>query len=163
MMFKYKDDKELDGVVFIDFQMVGYVSPALDLVYFMAASTTGDLRRKYLPHILTMYHTIFINTVERFGVSVDFSYEDLLEDLRKARLHGLNFALQSLPSILAENTEDIVDPEQWMKAMNQENEDIKDEKMKEIMDQINSTYNASDAMGERVQDLVDEWIEAGEF
>jgi len=163
MMFKYKDDKQLDGVVFIDFQIVGYVSPALDLVYFLAASTTGDLRRKYLPHILTMYHTIFINTVERFGISVDFSYEDFLEDFRKARLHGLNFALQALPSILNENKDDIIDTEDWMKAMNEEDEEVKNKKMKEIMDQMNATYNASDAMGERVQDLVDEWIEAGEF
>eukprot|EP00092_Neocalanus_flemingeri_P008482 GFUD01009139.1.p1 GENE.GFUD01009139.1~~GFUD01009139.1.p1 ORF type:complete len:452 (-),score=161.32 GFUD01009139.1:183-1538(-) len=163
MMFKYKDDKQLDGVVFIDFQIAGYVSPALDLVYFMAASTTGELRRKYLPHILTMYHTIFINTVERFGVSVDFSYEELLEDFRKAKLHGLNFALQALPGILNENPDDIIDTEEWMKVMNEEDQEIKDKKMKEIMDQVKSTYKASDAMGERVQDLVDEWIEAGEF
>eukprot|EP00092_Neocalanus_flemingeri_P030907 GFUD01033564.1.p1 GENE.GFUD01033564.1~~GFUD01033564.1.p1 ORF type:complete len:244 (-),score=81.37 GFUD01033564.1:57-692(-) len=163
MMFKYKDDKQLDGVVFIDFQIAGYVSPALDLVYFMAASTTGELRRKYLPHILTMYHTIFINTVERLGVSVDFSYEELLEDFRKAKLHGLNFALQALPSILNENKEDIIDTEEWMKVMNEENEEIKDKKMKDIIDRQNATLNANDAMGERVQDLVDEWIEAGEF
>ena len=108
MMFKYKEDAKLNDILLIDFQIVGYVSPALDLAYFLAASTTGELRRKYLPHILTMYHTIFVSTVERLGVSVDFSYEDLLDDFRKARLHGLNFAIGALPSILAENTEDIV-------------------------------------------------------
>ena len=93
---------------------------------------------------------------------MDFSYEDLLDDFRKARLHGLNFAMGALPSILAENTEDIVDTEEWMKAMNEEDEEVKNKKLKEIMDQMNATYNKSDAMGSRIKDLVDEWIDAGD-
>jgi len=163
MMFKYKEERQVNSVVFIDFQITGYVSPALDLVYFMAASTTGELRREYLPHILTLYHTIFTSTVERLGVSVDFSYEDLLDDYKKARLHGLNFALNALPSILAENTDDIIETEEWMKAMNEEDEEVKNQKMKEIMDQMTNTYSSSDAMGERMKDLVDEMMDAGQF
>ena len=128
----------------------------------MGSSTTGDLRKKYLPHILTLYHTIFINTVERLGVTVDFSYEDLLDDFRKARVHGLNFAITAIPSILAENTEDIIDTEEWIKAMNEENEEIRNQKMKEIMDQQDAHFNASDVMGSRLRDLVDECIEAGD-
>jgi len=163
MMFKYKDDTKLDDIVFIDFQIVGYVSPALDLAYFLAASTTGELRRNYLPHILTLYHTIFINSLERLGVSVDFSYEDLLDDFKKARIHGLNFAMQALPAILNENIEDIIEAEDWMKAMNEKDEEEKNRKLKEIMDQQNATLSASDAMTERVTELLDEWIEAGDF
>jgi len=162
MMFKYKDGDKLDDILFIDFQIVGYTSPALDLVYFLGSSTTGDLRKKYLPHILTLYHTIFINTVERLGVTVDFSYEDLLDDFRKARVHGLNFAITAIPSILAENTEDIIDTEEWIKAMNEENEEMRNQKMKEIMDQQDAHFNASDVMGSRLRDLVDECIEAGD-
>ena len=162
MMFKYKDGNKFDDILFIDFQIVGYTSPGLDLVYFLGSSTTGDLRKKYLPHILTLYHTIFINAVERLGVTVDFSYEDLLDDFRKARVHGLNFAITAIPSILAENTEDIIDTEEWIKAMNEENEEIRNQKMKEIMDQQDAHFNASDVMGSRIRDLVDECIEAGD-
>jgi hypothetical protein len=38
----------VDDVLFMDFDISGYVSPALDLSYFLAASTTGDLRKTYL-------------------------------------------------------------------------------------------------------------------
>ena len=55
------------------------------------------------------------------------------------------------------------DNEEWMRAMNEEDEDVKKQKMKEIMDQQSANYNDSDAMGERVKDLVNEWIEAGFF
>jgi len=163
MMFKYKDEGNVDGVVLIDFQIASYASPALDLAFFLDSSTTGELRRMHLPHILTMYHTIFIHTLESLGVSVDFSYEDLLEDFRKAKLHGLNFALTALPTILAENKEDMFDPEEWMKTLNEEDDEVKNQKLKEMIGQQNTNYNANDAMGERVKDLVDEWIEAGVF
>jgi len=158
MMFKYKDGKKLDDIIFIDFQLVGYVSPTLDLVYFLASSTTGQLREKYLPHILTLYHTTFISMVNRLGVMVDFSYEDLLEDFRKARLHGLNFALSALPAILAEKPEDILDTEEWAKALNETDEELKNQKLKKLMDQQNASFHTSDTMGQRIKDLVSEFL-----
>ena len=96
-------------------------------------------------------------------MSVDFSYEDLLEDFRKARLHGLNFALNALPAILNENADDIIDTEKWMEAMNDDDEERKSKKMRELMEQQNNTFKGNTAMEERVKDLLDEWIEAGEF
>ena len=95
-------------------------------------------------------------------MSVDFSYEDVLDDFSKARLPGLNFAVGALPSILADNKDDIVDTEEWMKARNEEDEKVKNQQLKEIMDQVNATYNKSDTMGSRIKDLVDEWSEAGD-
>jgi len=163
MMFKYRDDKKLDDIIFIDFQLSGYTSPALDLVYFLAASTTGELRAKYLSHILTLYHTIFVNTAQRFGVQVDFSYEDLLDDFSKARLHGLNFAVGALPSILAEKNEDIVDMDDWAGAMNIEDEEIRNQKMKEVMDQQNASFDGNAAVKSRIAALVEEWIDSAEM
>jgi len=163
MMFKYKDDGHVDEIILIDFQIPSYASPALDISFFLSSSTTGPLRTKYLPHILTLYHTVFADTVQRLGVSLDFSYEDLLEDFRKANLHGLSFALTALPTILAESKEDMFDPEEWMKALNEEDEEVKKKKLKEITDQQSNNYHSSDAIGERVRDLVDEWIDSGVF
>merc|ERR1712013_649580 len=163
MMFKYRKDKKLDDIIFIDFQLSGYTSPALDLVYFLAASTTGELRTKYLSHILTLYHTIFVNTVQRFGVSVDFSYEDLLEDFSKARLHGLNFAIGALPSILAEKKEDIIDMDDWAGAMNIEDEETRNQKMKEVLDHQNASFDGNAAVKSRIGGLVDEWIDSADL
>ena len=130
------DQKKLDDIIFIDFQIPGYLSPAIDLAYFLYLSTTKEVRSKYLDHILTLYHTLFENTLEKLGVSVDFSYEDLLDDFRKAKLYGLNFALSSLPSILAEKDEDILEMGEWMNTTKLENEETKAQKMKEMVSAV---------------------------
>ena len=44
----------------------------------------------------------------------------------------------------------------------EEDEQVKNQKMPEMMEQQSNKYNASDAMGDRVKDLV-EWIETGVF
>merc|ERR1712013_190706 len=161
MMFKYDDEKKLGDIIFIDFQIPGYLSPAIDLAYFLYLSTTKEVRSKYLDHILTLYHTHFENTLEKIGVSVDFSYEDLLEDFMKARLYGLNFALSSLPSILAEKNEDILEMGEWMNTTKIKDEETKSRKMKEMMEKQKSSFDANAAAKIRIADIVDECMEGG--
>ena len=48
-----------NAVLSLSVLLAGYASPATDLVYFLAASTTGELRRQHWHHILTLYHTTF--------------------------------------------------------------------------------------------------------
>jgi len=162
MMFTYKENGKVDDILYIDFQMVCYASPVLDMSYFLSASTTGDVRSRYIQHILTLYHTTFMTTLEKLGIHVDFSFEDLEEDYNKARLHGLNFALGALPSILAEKKDDIIDTEEWTQAMNIEDEDVKKKKITEIMERLSANLNASDAMTTRIRDLMEEWIDGGD-
>ena len=50
-----------------------------------------------------------------------------------------------------------------MEAMNDDDEERKSNKMRELMEQQNNTFKGNNAMEERVKDLLDEWIEAGEF
>jgi hypothetical protein len=72
-----------------------------------------------------------------------------------AKINRLSFALTALPSILVEYIEDRFDPEEWMKAVNEEDEQVKNQKMKEMREQQSNNYNANDAMGDIVKDLVD--------
>ena len=55
------------------------MSPALDLTYLLASSTTAGVRRKYLEHLLTLYHTHFLATLEKLDITVDFTFDDLGE------------------------------------------------------------------------------------
>jgi len=50
-----------------------------------------------------------------------------------------------------------------MKAINEEDAALKEQKIKEVMDQMNASYNKNDAVVQRMKDLVEEWAEAGEF
>jgi len=164
MMFRYiPESNKPSDVVFIDFQLAGYASPATDLVYFLAASTTGELRRQHWHHILTLYHTTFTIAAARLGVTPDFSYEDLENDVKKARLHGINFALNALPAILNENKDDIIDTEEWMDALNSQDPEEKEKNMAALLEKNRATVDANAGMGERMRDLLDEYIEAGDF
>merc|ERR1719186_2546560 len=140
--------------------MAAYMSPALDLVYFMAASSTRDLREQYL-HILTLYHTIFIATVERLGSTVHFTYEEFEEDFKKSCLHGLNFALSALTSVSAEKDKDIMDHKANAETISKEEEEERQENTKEVMKQIKKGFSSNDTLGERIRDLLDFCMENG--
>ena len=41
--FRYNEEMVLQKAILIDFQMVSWVSPVLDLTYLLSASTTGQV------------------------------------------------------------------------------------------------------------------------
>ena len=112
-------------------------------------------------YILSYYSTLIF--LSRLGVTPDFSYEDLENDVKKARLHGINFALNALPAILNENKDDIIDTEEWMDALNSQDPEEKEKNMAALLEKNRATVDANAGMGERMRDLLDEYIEAGDF
>ena len=86
-----------------------------------------------------------------------------VEDVKKSRIWGLYFALSALPAILAESSEDIVDPADWCEAMNESDQLEKEKKMKKMMEMSSSKVSNSQEMGHRIAELFDELIEAGHF
>ena len=165
--------------------MSSYSAPALDLVYFFASSTMGDLRRMYKEHILTLYHTTLMTSLKRLSCDVEFSYEDLgkyfkllikswftkdscvVEDVNKAWPFGIYFALVSLPLILEDKTdgEEIAKPEEWMEAMNEQDPDERKRKLDLLMEKSGNKFNASgkNDLSRRIADLLDEYMEGGSF
>jgi len=165
MMYKYKDNQSTpEEAVLIDYQMSSYSAPALDLVYFLASSTVGDLRKKYKEHILTLYHTTLMTSLDRLSCNVEFSYEDLVEDVNKAWPFGIYFALMSLPLILADKSDGEGDahPEEWMEAMNEQDPVERKRKMDLLMEKNNKKYSAGgeNSLGRRIADLLDEYLES---
>jgi len=155
MMFKYGEDLTPQSVMFIDFQLVTKVCPAIDVAYFLAPSTTGEIRREHLEHLLTLYHTTFLSTLDILQSNISYTYEQFREDYKNSLLWGFNFAVGALPNVLAEKEEDVADMEEFFSST------IDKEAFEELMKKEQEKVTKSDAILERLGDLWDEMVEAG--
>ena len=80
-----------DGLAIIDMQMSRIGSPASDLLYCLATSTSLTLRKIRFDDWIKLYHHILIANLVKFGYSEDiFTLEDLYEEIN----HLWNFALE---------------------------------------------------------------------
>ena len=85
-----------DGAaLYIDFQLSCYVSPALDINYLLASSSTGEVRREHLQDLLSLYHSVFSNTLDTIDITVDFTLEDLGSRLYKTMSDNFYFKLRT--------------------------------------------------------------------
>jgi len=155
MMFKYGEDLTPQSVMFIDFQLVTKVCPAIDVAYFLAPSTTGEVRREHLEHLLTLYHTTFLSTLDILQSNISYTYEQFREDYKNSLLWGFNFAVGALPNVLAEKEEDVADMEEFFSST------IDKEAFEELMKKEQEKVTKSDVILERLGDLWDEMVEAG--
>jgi len=155
MMFKYGEDLTPQSVMFIDFQLVTKVCPAIDVAYFLAPSTTGEVRREHLEHLLTLYHTTLVDTLDILQSNISYTYEQFREDYKNSLLWGFNFAVGALPNVLAEKEEDVADMEEFFSST------IDKEAFEELMKKEQEKVTKSDVILERLGDLWDEMVEAG--
>ncbi|KAK9307045.1 hypothetical protein QLX08_002494 [Tetragonisca angustula] len=91
ILFKKKGDGL--KVIFIDFAMVRYGSPILDLSTFLCLHCARDLDKVMLDNVLRVYHDSLIQCLKENDIDVgDYSYEALYEDYKKRGLFGFFIA-----------------------------------------------------------------------
>lgn len=83
---------------FLDWQVLKYCSPAIDLLYNIFTSTDKAFREKEYENLLKVYYNSLSNTVKLLGSNPDelFTLNDLKDELR---ICG-NFAFILTPMIL---------------------------------------------------------------
>jgi len=160
MMFRYGEDLKPESVMFIDFQLVTKVCPAIDVAYFLAPSTTGEVRKEHLEHLLTVYHTTLTSTLDILQSNISYTYEQFREDYKHSLLWGFNFAVGALPNVLAEKEEDVADMEEFFTTIDEDDEEKK-KAFEELMKKEQEKVTKSDVILERLGDLWDEMVEAG--
>lgn len=145
-------------MAFIDYQIARYVSPVLDLVYFLFTSTDKQLRDEHFEDLLSIYHSSFSAIVRRCDENVDelFPYEALQQQLKKFARFGLPMALMILP-MLTMTAQDIPDLDQATEAMTQENMESSPE-FKEMMEKFQETAKRAH---QRIKDVVTDMIDYG--
>lgn len=67
-LFKYDETKkQLESVCFIDWQVMRYSSPVLDLMYFIFCCTTRELRGRNYTVYLKTYHDSLTEFIKRYN------------------------------------------------------------------------------------------------
>lgn len=96
-----------EDIRFLDWQIIHYGSPAIDLVYNLFTSTDGPLREKEYMNLLRLYHESLSKTVKLLGSDPDklFPFDDLLSELKRCGVYALLMAPLLLQVLQAKSSE----------------------------------------------------------
>jgi thiamine kinase-like enzyme len=103
IMFHYcPNTGEVDDVRLIDFQLVRFSSPALDLQYFLCTSTNDEIRFRQRDNLLREYHAELRDTLRALDLDPDqYTLQQLKEEFEENEIFGLLIACTYLCLMLA--------------------------------------------------------------
>ncbi|KAJ9585243.1 hypothetical protein L9F63_002943 [Diploptera punctata] len=88
-----------DAARFIDFQLVHYSSPALDLRLFLATSPNMDVRINHSDRLIQEYHSILCSTLTALGSKKFITLEELYQMYRDKGFYGI-FGIASEAAVM---------------------------------------------------------------
>ncbi|XP_077290680.1 uncharacterized protein LOC143914362 [Arctopsyche grandis] len=106
ILFKYSPEGTIDEVCLVDFQLVRYGSPALDLANLIYCCTSRDQRAEHLTDLLKMYHETLHTRLMQLTdecqrcsqiYDKDTLWEMIDEEFHKCGKFGLGLALDMIP------------------------------------------------------------------
>jgi len=108
MLFTYHDNGKLNDLKFVDFQIVKYTSPALDLHYFLGTSPSVEVRRKHMDSLLNIYYGHLIATLATLNYSLDTvpSRADFIKDFNSRAFYGILSLATVTPLVRSEQRND---------------------------------------------------------
>lgn len=81
-----------DDVLFIDFQMCFYGSPASDLLYFLTTSVCDEIKVSRFDHLVQVYHSELCDALRRLGYK---KHVPTLEEVHQDMLEKSSFGKQT--------------------------------------------------------------------
>ncbi|XP_035779548.1 uncharacterized protein LOC118459870 isoform X1 [Anopheles albimanus] len=95
------------SVRIIDFQMVRYASPVLDIILFVYTCTDQELRKTHYDALLQAYHMSCCELLHELGSNpaVVFPRTELVNELEQFGRFGCAVAMESIPLSLLEDAE----------------------------------------------------------
>lgn len=112
ILFKHSTSGSVVDVRFIDFQIVRYGSPVLDIIYFLWSSSNEEVRENHLQDLCETYRSTLNVTLEELGCEERLTEEELFEDMKRAMDWTVNTVCSLLPVIVCE-AEDAIDVEEY--------------------------------------------------
>nr|CAD7269315.1 unnamed protein product [Timema shepardi] len=113
MLFRYEEvTGEVRDVKFVDFQLCRYMSPGIDLQYFIHTSVAEEIRAERVGDLLREYHKTLCATLEdlRCADSI-ITFQELVDEYERKALFGFFVTTMILP-ILLSDPDTIFNPEQ---------------------------------------------------
>lgn len=108
-MFKY-DGQKVENLKFVDFQIGGYNSPVLDLIYFIFSSPAGDIRFSKLDYFLETYYNKLREVCKALKLkNFNYTLKDLKDDFDSRIFFGLVVSICVFPFTIVKD-DDIMDP-----------------------------------------------------
>lgn len=96
-----------EDIRFLDFQIIFYGSPAIDIFYNIFSSTDKALRDKEYSNLIELYYDSLSNMVKLLGSKPEeiFTFEDLLNELKRFGVYALLMTPMLLQVSLAHSNE----------------------------------------------------------
>ena len=109
-LYHYKRKDVPESIVMLDWQVARYVSPVIDLCYFLFMCTDHHLRAKHYDEFLNIYHHSLKEMLDRLGCDVMtvFPFTALLRQMKKFGRVAVIFAAMAIP-MFATKSEDLLD------------------------------------------------------
>uniref|UniRef100_A0A4Y0BFG2 CHK kinase-like domain-containing protein n=1 Tax=Anopheles funestus TaxID=62324 RepID=A0A4Y0BFG2_ANOFN len=155
MMFRYEDGKPQEIILF-DWQVMRYVTPVQDIVYFIFCCTDEEFRRKYYHEMIDIYYRSLSTMLAKLqhDVSELFPRSALDEQLRVFGRYGILMGMFLVPMMCTKNEElpDIEAMAQKMATTQQLNESF-----------FKTTESNQDTYATRMRAVVKDCIRYGYF
>ena len=100
-MFNYLASGELNEVLFLDYQICKWGSPAEDLLFFITISAAKDIRIKEFDHFVAIYHERLVECLKVLGFKGPIPK---LRDLQKDMFDQKNTFYGTLSSLCCNET-----------------------------------------------------------
>uniref|UniRef100_A0A182K9B0 CHK kinase-like domain-containing protein n=1 Tax=Anopheles christyi TaxID=43041 RepID=A0A182K9B0_9DIPT len=106
MMFRYEEGIPQE-IVLLDWQVMRYVTPVQDLVYFIFCCTDGEFRRKYYHEMIDVYYSSLSTMLAKLqhDASQLFPRAALDEQLRVFGRYGILMGMFLVPMMCTRNEE----------------------------------------------------------
>ncbi|KAK1128508.1 hypothetical protein K0M31_002966 [Melipona bicolor] len=121
VLFKKESDEQ--KVIFVDFALIRYGSPILDLSTFLCLHCARDLDKVMLDNVLRVYHDSLVQCLQQNDIDgEDYSYEALYEEYKKKGLFGFFVASYYLGAQMSKEglqAKDVSDMAEWVAVSRQ--------------------------------------------
>lgn len=106
LLYGYKDGKPTE-LALIDWQLARYVSPALDVLYFLFCCTDDTFREKHFDEMLEIYHSSLTTLLEQVGSDPQelFPFAALQEQLKSFGKFAVIMAAFDVPILCTDPAE----------------------------------------------------------
>lgn len=103
ILYKFEPNKK-PKIKFIDFQVIKWLSPIYDIIYFTLNSMAFDTFEKHFEQLLDVYVDELNKNLQNVGTGVEYSKRELREDIQRAPLITC-YAFSVLGVIMSDHTE----------------------------------------------------------